>query len=169
VIHWLVASDPTTIQAQGGNNVYRDRETIDHAGLLVHFANGAQLTFGYTVFTPGPSYTRLVRVMGSKAEMRLEGVRHDFEIVISPYAGKEQRIPVKDQREDEAFWNQPGKAVDFDVETYREHRAFLHSITAGAPVHADGKVGRDAIHISLAAERSLRNGRIYKWNEEEGI
>ncbi len=168
VIHWLVASDPTTIQAQGGNSVYRDRETIDNAGLLVRFANGAQLTFGYTVFTPGSSGTRLVRVMGSKAEMRLEGTRHDFEIVIAPYGGKDQRIPIKDQRADESFWAESGR-VDFDVETYREHRAFLQSITTGAPVRADGKVGRDAIHISLAAERSLRNGRIYKWNEEEGI
>jgi predicted dehydrogenase len=173
-IHWLVDCDPVWIEAQGGNNVFRDRETIDNAGLLVRFSNGAQLTFGYTIFTAGKaSYTRLVRIMGSKAEMRLEGTRGKFEIVLAPYdspnAVKEQRIPVSDQRADESFWAESGKSIDFDVETYREHRAFLNSITTGAPVHADGKVGRDAIHISMAAERSLRNGRIYKWNEEEGI
>lgn len=169
VIHWLAGSDPVTIQAQGGNSVYRDRETIDNAGLLVKFANGAQLTFGYTVFTPGASGTRLVRIMGSKAELRVEGARRNFEIVISPYVGKEQRIPVTDQRADESFWNQEGKGVDFDVETYREHAGFVKSITEGRPVRVDGQVGRDAIHISLAAERSLRNGRVYQWNEEEGI
>ena len=173
-IHWLVDCDPVWIEAQGGNNVFRDRETIDNAGLLVRFSNGAQLTFGYTIFTAGKaSYTRLVRIMGSKAEMRLEGTRGKFEIVLAPYdspnAVKEQRIPVSDQRADESFRAESGKSIDFDVETYREHRAFLNSITTGAPVHADGKVGRDAIHISMAAERSLRNGRIYKWNEEEGI
>ena len=38
--------------------------------------------------------------------------------------------------------------------TYREHRAFLHSIATGAPPLVGSKVGHDAIHISLAAERS---------------
>src|SRR5437764_10296525 len=39
VIHWLASSDPRRIQAQGGNKVLRDRETIDHAGLLIDFSN----------------------------------------------------------------------------------------------------------------------------------
>jgi predicted dehydrogenase len=137
----------------------------------VRFANGAQLTFAYTVFTPNASDARQVRIMGSKAEMRVEGTRGKMEIVVHPYDvqnGKEQRIPASDERADESFWGKDGR-VDFDVETFREHRAFAHSIRTGAAVHADGKVGRDAIHISLAAERSLRNGRIYKWTEEEGI
>jgi predicted dehydrogenase len=164
VIHWLVNSEPTRIQAQGGNNVFRDRETIDNAGVLVEFANGARLTFAYTVYSPGVPDPRPLRIFGSKAEIGFERRRGNSEIVIQPYRGQPERIPVPHLRPEEAAWKE--MAFTDDVETTRLLQAFAKSVTTGAAVWPDGQAGRDAIHISLAAERSLRTGRIYSWGDE---
>jgi predicted dehydrogenase len=167
VIHWLVNSEPTRVQAHGGNNVFRDRETIDNAGILVEFANGARLTFAYTIFSPGVPDSRPLRIFGSKAEIGFERRRgDDGEIVVQPYRGRAERIPVPYLRPEEAAWKEMGS---FDVETARLHRAFAKSVNTGAPVWPDGQAGRDAIHISLAAERSLRTGRIFPWSDEAEI
>jgi predicted dehydrogenase len=167
VIHWLVDSNPVRIQATGGNKVFLNRETIDHAGLLVEFANGCQLTFGYTVFSPRLPEARGLRLIGSKAEMRLEGTRESPVIVIHPFQGQPTHIPADTERpEPVAGASKPHLP---DPDTYREHKAFAGSIREGTPVFADGQVGKDAIHISLAAERSLRQGRIFDWQNEAAI
>jgi hypothetical protein len=71
--------------------------------------------------------------------------------------------------EEETSWKEDAGAASTDVESLREHKAFLESILQSKPVFADGHVGKDAIHISLAAERSVRSGRIFGWNEEADI
>ena len=164
VIHWLVNSEPTRIQAQGGNNVFRDRETIDNAGILVEFANGARLTFAYTVYSPGVSNPRPLRIFGSKAEIGFARSQREAEIVIQPYRGRPERIPVPHLRPEEAAWEKI--AFTDDVETTRLLQGFAKSVTNGAAVWPDAPAGRDAIHISLAAERSLRTGRIFSWSDE---
>jgi predicted dehydrogenase len=164
VIHWLVNSEPTRIQAQGGNKVFRDRETIDNAGILVEFANGARLTFAYTVYSPGVPDPRPLRIFGSKAEIGLARSHREAEIVIQPYRGQPERIPVPHLRPEETGWEDI--AFTDDVETTRLLKGFVKSVTTGAAVWPDGQAGRDAIHISLGAERSLRTGRIFSWSDE---
>jgi predicted dehydrogenase len=169
VIHWLVGAHPTRIQATGGNNVFKDRETIDNAGLLIDFSNGVRCAFAYTVFTPGVQNSRGMRLFGSKAEMTVEGSRGESEIVIRPYRGQPERIPAPRIRPEEASFKDQAGGVDADIETLRLHKAFVASTANKAPVFADGKVGKDAIHISLAAERSLRTGQVISWEKEAGI
>ena len=53
-----------------------------------------------------------------------------------------------------------------DIESLREHQAFLASIRRNEPVFADGQVGKDAAHIALAAERSLRTGKNLDGSDE---
>ena len=165
VIHWLAAADPLRIQAQGGNNVFKDRETIDNAGLLIEFANQVRCTFAYTVFTAVPN-GRSFRFFGSKAEMTVEGTAHEPVIVIQPYRGKAERIPVSRLRPEEASFKEAAGGPDADIETVRAHQAFVKSIVDKAPVFADSQVGRDAVHISAAAEHALRVGQIVPWSQE---
>jgi predicted dehydrogenase len=167
IIHWLVGAEPVRIEAQGGNNVFRDRETIDHAGLLVEFSNGTKCTFGFTIFTPHLTDGRTMRFLGSKGEMFTEQNGNEEFIVIRPYQGQPERISVPYLLPKEAaFWKGGGAVGDFDVATYREHKAFIQSVTEGTPPFVNGKVGRDAVHISLAAERSLRTGHAVSWDDQ---
>jgi predicted dehydrogenase len=177
VIHWLVGAEPSRIQAAGGNNVFKDRETIDNAGLLIDFSNGVRCTFSYTIFSPDVPDDRAIRLFGSKGEMtwgigaaeELQGTGNSV-IVVVPYHGKTQKVLVpRLTPEEETSWKEDAGAASTDVESLREHKAFLESILQSKPVFADGHVGKDAIHISLAAERSVRSGRIFGWNEEADI
>lgn len=168
VIHWLVGAEPRRIQAQGGNNVYRDRETIDHAGMLIDFSNGVRCNFAYTVFTPGVANARQLRLFGSEGEIQVENNEEvDASIVIRRYRRKTERLAVPYLRPEENFWKSGQR--DLDIETYRQHRAFHDAIVSGTEPLASGSVGRDAIHISLAGEHCLRAGRILDWNEREAL
>jgi predicted dehydrogenase len=177
VIHWLAGADPSRVQATGGNNIFKDRETIDNAGLLIDYSNGVRVTFSYTIFSPGVPDNRAVRLLGSKGEMtwgigaaeELRGTGNT-EIVMTPYRGQAQKTLVPRLTADEqALWKEHAGGVSTDIESLREHKAFISSIQQGTPVFATGQVGKDAIHISLAAERSVRSGRIFNWNEESDI
>ena len=171
VIHWLVGAEPARVQAQGGNNVYVERQTIDNAGILIEFTNGVRCNFAFSLFTPGAPDHSILRIFGSQAEMTLARENGKQFIVINHYRAKSERIEVPYLLADEeAAWQQafPEKPVGFgDTNTYREHKAFLRSITTGTPPFADGKVGLDVAHISLAAERSLRTGRPLSWDDPE--
>ncbi len=177
VIHWVVGADPSKIQATGGNNVLKDRQTIDNAGLLIDFSNGVRCIFSYTIYSPGVPDNRALRLLGTKGEMTWgigteEEVRGtgNSEIVLIPYRGKAQKVVVpRLSPEEQASWHEVAGGVSTDVESLREHEAFLASVVNGAPVFADGQVGKDAAHISLAAERSLRTGHIFPWSEESTI
>ncbi|MGH9378129.1 MAG: Gfo/Idh/MocA family protein [Terriglobia bacterium] len=171
VIHWLVGAEPQRIQAQGGNNVYVERQTIDNAGILIEFTNGVRCNFLFSIFTPGAADHSALRLYGTQAEMTVAKEDEKQFVVINHYRGKTDRIEVPYLLPDEeSRWRAafPQKMdARGDVNTYREHEAFYHSVTTGAPPFADGKAGLDAAHISLAAERSLRTGRPLSWDDQE--
>jgi predicted dehydrogenase len=175
VIHWLVNSPPKLIQAQGGNNVFRDRETIDNAGLLIEFANNVRCNFGFSLFTPGAKDGRVLRLFGSKGEMTYRQESDGQSVVVTPYRGAAERIQVPYfQPDEESVWNDLSKrrnmeaqSADEEISTYRLHRDFLKSLESGATPFADGAGGRDAIHIALAAEHSLRTGQIVPWDSKD--
>jgi predicted dehydrogenase len=56
---------------------------------------------------------------------------------------------------------------DNEISTYRVHREFLRSLESGAAPFADGEVGRDAIHIALAAEHAVRTGQPVPWDSSD--
>ncbi len=162
VIHWLVGVEPVRIEATGGNNIFKDRQTIDHAGLLIDFEGGAKCNFAFTLFTPGIG--RTMEFYGSTGQLRIE----KSDIFIRPYRGRPERMTVPSGGP--PAYEEGGRIHHIEAGTYNEHQAFIHSIVTGAPPFADGKVGRDAAHISLAAEHSLRNGgKPVAWNDEEGL
>jgi predicted dehydrogenase len=177
VIHWLAGARPKLIQAQGGNNVYRDRETIDNAGVLIEFSNQIRCNFGFSLFTPGSPDGLIMRFYGSRGEMTYRRERNSQFVFINSYHGKSETVEVPySQPGEEEVWNDllarngsNPMANDNEISTYRLHRAFVKSLETGEPPFANGEVGRDAIHIALAAEHSLRNGQIVAWDAPDII
>lgn len=174
VIHWLVNAQPKLIQAQGGNNVYRDRETVDNAGLLIEFDNSVRCSFGFSLFAPAKDGL-VMRFYGSRGEMTFRRDADAQYILLNPYHGKEESIAVPySQPGEEQVWDDlmkrphsDGMSNDNEISTYRVHREFLKSLESGAAPFANGEGGRDAIHIALAAEHSLRTGRVVAWNSSD--
>jgi predicted dehydrogenase len=173
IIHWLVGASPKRIQAQGGKSVYRDRETIDNAQILIEFTNGVRCTFTMALFTPAVPQAGILRIFGSRAEMSYieeDGKRY---IVIQPYRGKAERIEAPYLRPEEtSVWKGAiGRGVEADagVCTYREHKAFVNSIRTSQPPEVGSAIGREAIHISLASERSLHTDQPLEWNDTANL
>ena len=42
---------------------------------------------------------------------------------------------------------------------------FAEAIRGGKPPYPDGRAGRNALKASLAAERSISEGRVMRWSE----
>ena len=175
VIHWPVNAQPKLIKAQGGNNVYRDRETIDNAGLLIEFNNHARCNFGFSLFTPGVADGLVMRFYGSTGEMTFEREPDMQYILLNPYHGKAQRIevPYYETNEEQVWKNLTkgphpnGMGNDNEISTYRVHRQFLRSLQTGAAPFSNGEIARDAVHIALAAEHSLRTGQTVPWDSAD--
>jgi predicted dehydrogenase len=168
VIHWLAGSEPRQIQAQGGNGVYKHRQTIDNAELLIEFSNGIHCQYTLTLFSPGAPDAVDIRLFGSEAAMHLEKQGSTQQIVIERYHSKSEKIEAMAlEPEEQSFWK--GGRGDLSIETYRQHKAFAHSILTGTPPFANGKIGRDALHICCAGELSLRTRQVIPWENEEGL
>jgi len=164
IIHWLVGAEPRTVQSVGGNNVLRNRETIDHAGLLIDFSNDVKCNFAFSLFTRGATDGRVMRYYGSEGELSIESASA---ILVKPYHGRVERIATSDDIPQPPEGSLHG--LHHDSGTYWEHKAFQHSILTGSEPFCDGKKGRDVAHISLAATRSLRIGQPIAWQDESEL
>ena len=71
----MINSKVTRVYASGGNNVYMDRETIDHAGLVIDYENGVTFTFNFCLYgqNAGPTVSRQMVLTGTSGIMQPEG------------------------------------------------------------------------------------------------
>ena len=164
VLHWMIDSTPTRLYASGGNNVYKDRETIDHAGIVVDYENGVKFTFNFCLFAQnaGPVGRQMV-LAGSEALM--ENSERNKVVIRKQGSRDTQVIDVAEQPPGAVTARSVGP--DQDLGTYREYQAFAHSIRTGEKPRASGEVGKAAIKIALLAEKSLRERRIVSWKDLE--
>jgi predicted dehydrogenase len=162
ILHGLINSQVTRVYASGGNNFYLDRETIDHAGLVIDYESGVKFTFNFCLYgqNAGPSVARQMVLAGSTGIMQPEGKQVSIR---KQTGGPAKLYDPKDSAPDVITARQVGP--DQDTGTYREYVAFANSIRTGAKPLVSGHVGKDAIKISLLAEKSLRERRIVSWND----
>ena len=161
VIHWLVGARVARVYAAGGNSVLKERDTIDHAAITIEYENGVKVDFGFCLFAPnsGPSGREII-VIGSEGTMQPVAGK----IALRKRAGGEPAmIDPKDSTPAVVGARPVGK--DEDSGSYRQLLAFVDSIRTGRPPFCSGEVGREAIRISLLAEKSVRERRVVGWGE----
>ena len=162
VLHGMINSKVTRIYASGGNNVYKNRETIDHAGIVIDYENDVKFTFNFCLYgaNAGPAVARQMILTGTTGILQPEGKQ----VTIRRQTGGPAKLyDPKDSAPDIITARNAGP--DQDTGTYREYVAFANSIRTGAKPLVSGQVGRDAIKISLLAEKSLRERRIVSWGD----
>lgn len=160
-LNWIINSPVARVFAAGGNNVFKQRETVDHAAVTVEYESGVKLGFDFSLFAPnaGPGSRRMV-LIGSEGVMEPEEGR----VAIRSRAGGAVRyVNVVDDTPKEATANAVGSAQD--PETYRQYVAFAHSLRTGSPPPVGPQVGKTAIKLVLLAEKSLRARRIMNWSD----
>jgi predicted dehydrogenase len=160
VLNWIVGNPVASVYATGGNNVLKNRETIDHAAIAITYENGVKFDFAFSIFAPtaGP-VGRQMTFIGTEGLIHAEPGKLELRRRGEP----SRNIPLDDNTPTGLLQQQVGR--DLDNGTYRQALAFLESVTTGRKPVCDGKVGREVMRISLLAERSLRERRIVNWGE----
>lgn len=162
VLNWMIGSRVARIYAMGGNNVLKQRETIDHAGILIEYESGVKFSFNFSLFGQNSGQAgRQMVLVGNEGVMQQLGDQISIRKSTGPRT--EKLIDV----EDKAPAGITAKVVgpDQDSRTYRQHVAFVESIRTGKPPRCSGEVGKEAMKISLLAEKSVRERRIVNWND----
>jgi predicted dehydrogenase len=162
VLHGMIGARVTRVYASGGNNVYKDRETIDHAGIVIDYENGVKFTFNFCLFgqNSGPAARQMV-VAGTKGVMQTGG--RDT-ILIGKQGGPGLQTVEPGGASPSPVTAATGPA-GVEAATYREYLAFAHSVRTREKPLVSGQVGKEAIKISLLAEKSLRERRPLAWND----
>ena len=153
IMHGMIGARVARIYASGGNSVLTGRETIDHAGIVIDYENGVKFTFNFSLFArnAGPISRHMVLV-GTEGILQPE---HD-KISIRRQSGSDAKL---------LDANVDASGAKQAEATYREYIAFAHSLRTGEKPMVSGTVGKEAIKISLLAEKSLRERRIVSWND----
>lgn len=160
-LNWMIHSRVARVTAAGGNNVYQNRETIDHAALVIEYESGVKLAFDFCLFAPnGLAGSRRMVLMGSEGAMQPENGK----VAIRSRSGKGVKyIDVADNTPRQATANVGGSAQD--PETYQQYLAFANCLRTGQPALVTPEDGKTAVKIMLLAEKSLREHRIMSWND----
>lgn len=160
-LNWMIGSRVARVMASGGNNVFKQRETVDHVAAVVEYESGVKLTFELCLFAPnaGPGSRRMVLV-GSEGAMQPE----DGRVAIRSRSGHDVRyVDAVDNTPKEATAHAVGSAQD--SETYRQYLNFARSLRTGSPPAVSPEDAKTAIKLALLAEKSLRTHRIMNWND----
>ncbi len=160
VLNWMIGNRVSRVYATGGNNVLKDRETIDHAGVLVDYENGVKFAFEFCIFAPNAgAATRRMALIGTEGNVQVEQNR----ITLRKKSGRPQEIEVAERAPQSIGARQVGP--DQDIGTYREYLAFANSIRTGEKPFCNGQTAKEVLKISLLAERSLREKKIMTWGD----
>jgi predicted dehydrogenase len=155
---WWLGSKPTSVYATGGNAVYKDRETIDHADIIVRYENGVHLNVNLSMYAPNQRFQgRLMGVIGERGVLDHETRTSDFTI---HYRDGSTREYTNVERATTQGYH-PGNATVLELE------AFLRCIETGEKPHADALVGLRSVMIGELAERSIQERREIEFSDWE--
>src|ERR1035441_6896965 len=161
-LNWIINSPVARVTAAGGNNVFKQRETVDHAAVMVEYESGVKLSFDFSLFAPnaGPASRRMV-IIGSEGVMEPEPEKGRVAIR-SRSGGAARYVDVVDNTPKEVTAHAVGSAQD--PETYQQYLKFAQSLRSGTPA-VSPEMGKSTIKLVLLAEKSLRAHRIMNWGD----
>jgi predicted dehydrogenase len=160
-LNWMVNSRVDRVMASGGNNVFKERETIDNAAIVVEYVSGVRLSFDFCLFgqNAGPTSRRMV-IIGSEGIIQPEAGK----VAIRKRSGAGVRyLDLVDNTPKEATAGSIGSAQD--PETYQQYLLFEQSLRTGKRPLVSAEDGKTAVKIMLLAEKSLRTRRIVNWSD----
>jgi len=171
LFNWLAFSKPVSVYASGGQDVFHElagmTSTIDdNAWVMVNYENGTRAMLGLCMFL-GRSHPqeggigyhkRDIGVAGERGLIQTEGALPPHAIEIhSSTSRNTRRIQMDPKGTVPTPFNQQG-----NVGIWMD---FARCICKGSQPFASGNVGRDALAVSLAAEKSIEEKRVVEISE----
>ncbi len=160
-LNWMIGGRVTRVTAAGGNNVYKDRETVDHVATIIEYESGVKFSFELCLFgqNAGPQARRMV-LIGSQGVMYPESGR----VAIRKREGSPVRyVDTADNTPKSVTANAQGSAQD--PETYRQYLLFAQSVREAKAPLVGPEAAKAAVKIVLLAEKSMREHRVMNWND----
>jgi predicted dehydrogenase len=161
-LNWIAnAGKIARVTAAGGNNVFKNRETVDHLSTIIEYESGTKMTFELCLFAPnaGPG-TRRMTIIGSEGVMTPENGR----VVIRGHKpGEVKYVDAAEYVPKAVTAYAVGSAMD--AETYKQYLEFEKSVRNGAPPPVSPEDGKTTIKMVLLAEKSLRTHKIMTWSD----
>lgn len=159
-LNWIINDRVVRVSASGGNNVFKDRETVDHVATIIEYESGVKLSFELCLFAPnaGPSSRRMV-LIGSEGVMYPENGK----VAIRGQGKAVRYVDVTDDAPASVTQNAVGSAQD--SETYKQYLLFAKSLREGKAPLVGPESAKNTVKIVLLAEKSLREHRVMNWND----
>ncbi len=178
IFNWMIGSKPYRVFASGGQHVIKNGEPIDitnsythyetkpistssivdHAWVIVEYENGSKANLGLCM------YLKPRNMMDEGLEIGLIGSNGSQMI-----AKKDTTIDLFSSldlnREHIEFNHESDSVNGGHTGSQRQRLAFLNSIKTNEQPLASGEVGREALMIALAAEKSIKEERYVYMNE----
>jgi predicted dehydrogenase len=154
VLNWIVDARLDRVYSAGGNNILKNRETIDHAGVTVEYQNGVKLQFGFTLLA-GATGVRdePMFIVGSKGSLLAENEK----ITLRKGGGK----PVTIEAAEAGVTGDSNPAMAGQgAANYLQIKSFLDNIRTGRKPLCDGQAGKEAIRIPLLAQKAIEERRV---------
>ncbi len=167
VFHGMIGSRLARISATGGNNVLKQRETVDHASIWLEYENGVKFEFGMCLFARNPGPINRMVLIGSEGTMQPEAVAEQTPTITS-YGPTKIGVRKPGVRAPQLFEPAatPGSPAGAQASgEYRELIAFAQAIRTGRQPLCNAQVGKEAMKICLLAQKSIDEHRVVSWND----
>lgn len=150
LLNWWMNAKPTMVAAFGGHNVWRDRETIDHCGMLLEYANGAKATYGMTLYARG--YAAPWILMGDAGQILIE---RGGRVVV-------QRGDVSGSLDSPRFpdADEVVEAPQENNGTKLQYVHFQKAVRGDAEPYPDWKIAYDAMLVGIQGEAAIQQRKV---------
>jgi len=153
--NWFIGSEPVEISAMGGvhNERLEERDSWDHAGVIVRYANGALATYGGNLYSCGGPGDDVL--FGDKASLRI-GPRGSSRTKRFTCSYWRPHGMAEDPRADSAAVELPEVTVDPSTSQWGY---FLESVQGKKPPFPSARHHLPAVQIARGALASMAEGR----------
>lgn len=148
---WWIGAPAVSVSAMGGRGMFTDRETIDHANILVQYANDVQLNVSLCMFSNNHRFKgRYMGLIGELATLDLDNALTGC--VLYRHDGTTERFDNVEPITPPGY--HAGKA------SLRQLDSFIDCLESRTAPLADAKIGRDSVAVAQAAEQAIREQRV---------
>jgi predicted dehydrogenase len=142
---FLMAGAPARVSGAGAD--VTGAGYMNQCQVVVEFEGGGLGAFGMSLYC---RFGGEITIAAFGTEGRIEVSAQAGQITLYDYRGSKKDVRVLPAPTDHKVHGFPG--------TYEVHLAFIESILSGKRPDADGRAGRQAVAVSLAAQEAMKSG-----------
>ncbi len=153
VFSWWAGAKPVKVGGTGGNAVFKDRETIDHADYFVEYENGVKLNLSLCMFAPNKRFKgRYMGIIGDKGILDFDS--HEGGCEIYYHDGRTEHVNGIDPE------TLPGHHAGNG--TMLELLDFINCMEKEKKPSANAEIGKASVRLCLAAQQAIEEEKIIK-------